>query len=191
MVSAAADRGNGGPEAWIHRAHVSKPKHIITLLSDSRRLVVRLSDKHCQLDLIVLHALPAGQTSETKNQASLWWDTLQELLALDLLPLQSCVCVDSNGRVGSNTCDRLATRRVRLRMSMEQVCVFWWRPCTCRSHKQKYSNKTIGPGSLRREPNIALTFWALRRQCSPRYTLVLPLTRFCSAAGIFRIIELW
>ena len=63
--------------------------------------------------------------------------------------------------------------------------------CTCRSHKQKSSNKTIGPGSLRREPNTALIFWALRRQWSPRYTIVLPLTRCCSGAGIFRIIERW
>ena len=44
VVSAAADRGNGGPEARIHGTRVSKPKHIITLLSDSRRLVVRLSE---------------------------------------------------------------------------------------------------------------------------------------------------
>ena len=82
-MSAAADRGNGGPEAWIHRTRVSKPKHIITLLSDSRRQVVRLSERHCQLDLIVLHAPTAGQTSESKNQASLWLEhTLQELLPL-------------------------------------------------------------------------------------------------------------
>ena len=56
VVSAAADRGHGGPEAWVHHKHVSNPKHIITLLSDSRRLVVRLSERQCQLDLIVLHA---------------------------------------------------------------------------------------------------------------------------------------
>ena len=73
---------------------------------------------------------------------------------------------------------RLATRRGSWEMSMEHVHVFWWRPCTCRSHKQKCNNKTIGPGSLRREPNIASTLWALRRQRSPRYTLVLPLTPF-------------
>ena len=67
VVSTAADRGNGAPEAWIHRAHVSKPKHIITLLTDSKRLVVRLSEKHCQLGLIVLYALPVGQTSEAQE----------------------------------------------------------------------------------------------------------------------------
>ena len=36
VVSAAADRGHSGPEAWVHHKHVSNPKHIITLLSDSR-----------------------------------------------------------------------------------------------------------------------------------------------------------
>ena len=71
LLSAAAERGNGGTEALIHRKHVSTPKHIIIMLSDSRRLVVRLPKKHCQLDLIVLHAPAAGQTSESKNQASL------------------------------------------------------------------------------------------------------------------------
>ena len=111
VVSAAAERGNGGPEAWIHRKHVSKPKHIIIMimLSDSRRLVVRLSEKHCQLDLIVLHAPTAGQTSESKNQASLWWEhTLQELLVLNLLPF-SLLCVDANGRVGSITCRQIGS----------------------------------------------------------------------------------
>ena len=37
-------------------------------------VVVHLFEVHCQLDSIVLHAPPAGQTSETKNQASLWWE---------------------------------------------------------------------------------------------------------------------
>ena len=114
VVSAAADRGNCGPEAWIHRAHVSKPNPPITLLPDSRRLVVRLSEIDCQLDLIVLHAPPAGQTSETKNQASLWWEhTLQQLLALDLLPF-SILCVHANGKVGSNTCRQIGNAQTQV-----------------------------------------------------------------------------
>ena len=116
VVSAAADRGHGGPEAWLHHKHVSNPKHIITLLSDSRRrrLVVRLSERRCQLDLIVLHAPPSGQTSETKNQASLWWEnTLQELIALELLPF-SILCVDANGRVGSNTCKQIGNAQSQI-----------------------------------------------------------------------------
>ena len=67
VVSAAADRGHGGPEAWVHHKHVSNPKHIITLLSDSRRLVVRLSERQCQLDLVVLHAPPSGQNISDKT----------------------------------------------------------------------------------------------------------------------------
>ena len=68
IISTAADRGYGGPEAWVHRAQISKPKHIITVLSASRRLVVRHSEMHCQLDLIsVARASTACQTSETKN----------------------------------------------------------------------------------------------------------------------------
>ena len=44
---------------------------------------------------------------QTKNQASLWWEnTLQELVALELLPF-SILCVDANGRVGSNTCKQI------------------------------------------------------------------------------------
>ena len=53
-----------------------------------------------------LHAPPSGQTSKTKNQASLWWEnTLQELIVLELLP-SSILCVDANGRVGSNKMTR-------------------------------------------------------------------------------------
>ena len=114
VVSTAADRGHGGPEAWVHHKHVSNPKHIITLLSDSRRLVVRLSERQCQLDLMVLHAPPSGQTSETKHQASLWWaNTLQELIALELLPF-SILCVDANGGVGSNTCKQIGNAQCQM-----------------------------------------------------------------------------
>ena len=140
-----------------------------------RTFVVRLSEKQCQLDLIVLHALPAGQTPETKNQASLWWEhTLQELLALDLLPF-SLLCVDE-----------LATRRVRWKMSMEQVCVFWWRPCTCRSHKQKYSNKTIEPGSLRKESNIALPFLGISEAVQLQIHACAPTDAFLFGSGHFQ-----
>ena len=36
-VSCGRNAANGVPEAWIHRKHVSKPKHIIIMLSDARR----------------------------------------------------------------------------------------------------------------------------------------------------------
>ena len=117
VVSAAADRGHGGLEASVHHKHVSNPKHIITLLSDSRRLVVRLSERQCQLDLIVLHAPTSGQTSETKNQASLWWEnTLQELIALELLPF-SILCVWMRMvELVPTRASRLEMLRVRWRM---------------------------------------------------------------------------
>ena len=76
--------------------------------------MVRLSERQCQLDLVVLHAPPSSQTSETKHQASLWWEnTLQELIALELLPF-SILCVDANGRVGSNTCKQIGNAQCQM-----------------------------------------------------------------------------
>ena len=92
VVSAAADRFHSGPEAWVHHKHVLQPKTHYHSLSDSRRLVVRLSEWQCQLDLIVLHAPPSSQTSETKHQASLWWKTRSRVDCIGVAFLFHLVC---------------------------------------------------------------------------------------------------
>ena len=69
----------------------------------------------------VLHAPPSGQTSETKHQASLWWEnTLQELIALELLPF-SILCVDVNGRIGNAQCRLEDVNGLGLRLLVEAL----------------------------------------------------------------------
>ena len=123
-------------------------------------------------------APPSGQTSETKHQASLRWEnTLQEMIALELLPF-SILCVDANGRVGSNTCKQIGNAQCQ----MEDVNGFGLRllvedTTLVTPAKKKISNKMTGPGGLRKETNIVLTSLALQTHCNRMFTLVLPLMR--------------
>ena len=77
--------------------------------------MVRLSEKHCQLDLV---ACACGWSNVGVQEAGIIVvGALQEVLALVLL-LFSLLCVDANGRVGSITC-----RQIRCAESqVEDVC---------------------------------------------------------------------
>ena len=98
----------------------------------------------------------------------------------------SILCVDSNGRVGSNTCRQIGNAQSQvedvngasLRLLVETLHLSL--------HEQKYSNKTIGPGILRTEPNIALTFSTLRKQCSPGIHSCAPTDAFLFGSGHFQ-----
>ena len=99
----------------------------------------------------------------------------------------SILCVDSNGRVGSNTCRQIGNAQSQvedvngasLRLLVETLHLSL--------HEQKYSNKTIGPGILRKEPNIALTFWTfIAEAVQPRIHSRAPTDAFLFGSGHFQ-----
>ena len=125
VVSAAAERGNGGPKAWIHQKHVSKPKHIIIMLSDSRRLVVRLSEKLLSAGSdCVACAYGWSNVGVQESGIIVVGAHAPRIACSEFAALFALVCGCQWHGLVPLRADRLAVHRVRWKMSMEQACAF-------------------------------------------------------------------
>jgi hypothetical protein len=103
--SAAADKGNGGLELWVHNSMAPDVRTAVVLVSQSRLLVVRLSIALGEVCCFVLHA-PDAVAGEAAIRA--WWRASLAALRLALpggVPV--LLFADANGRVGAQASPRV------------------------------------------------------------------------------------